>query len=162
MKQYSFNKQNIELLNELIFDSSIEIPEACDPIIVNKRFTLNIERRVLEDVRRKKNLFFNKTILKGSLSNLVIYPVYNISYNFVNNVDNSNNDFINGIKYNFKLNKIFINTIGNLNAIELYVDDTFNILLEDIKESDFGSGICFGEVGYTIEEWNKIYNNSFH
>lgn len=51
MKKYSFNKQNIDLLAELIFDSSIEIPESFDPKILNKTISFKIERRVLEDVR---------------------------------------------------------------------------------------------------------------
>jgi len=54
------------------------------------------------------------------------------------------------------------NTIRIVNAIELHVDDTFIVILEDIMESNFGKGICFGKVGYTIDEWNQKYNDSIH
>ncbi len=160
MRQYSFSKQNIDLLNDLIFDSSIDISESYNSIILNERFTLNIERRVFEDVSRKKILFFNKTFIKGSFSNLIIYPVYNIRYNMSSNSNNLNNDFINNLTYNEIGNIININTIHNANAIELHVNDAFNIILVDISESDFGKGICFGKVGYTIKEWDIKYNNS--
>ncbi len=162
MKKYSFNKQNIDLLAELIFDSSIEIPESFDPKILNKTISFKIERRVLEDVRRKKNLFFNKTIINGSLSNLIIYPVYNIKNNISQNDLNSNNDFIHEIRYDQNSKILIINTIRIVNAIELHVDDTFIVILEDIMESNFGKGICFGKVGYTIDEWNQKYNDSIH
>lgn len=162
MKKYSFNKQNINLLTELIFDSSIEIPVSFDPKILNRNISFKIERRILEDVRRKKILFFNKTIIKGSLSSLTIYPVYNIKNNISNNVLNSDNDFIHEIIYDQDSKILIINTIRIVNAIELHVDDAFIIVLEDIMESNFGKGICFGKVGYTIDEWNKKYYDSIH
>jgi len=156
--KYRFDILQLEILNVLIFDSSIEFSEL-QKKPVNGQIEFEIERRTFEDVKRTKFLFWNMTKFKGCASVLRFIGLNKIKLQGINELHQSNH-FINEIRYDEDNNYLELITSFGLSVL-LYTEPNFKIELENIRESDFGKGSSFGRHGFTKEEWkkNKIEKN---
>ena len=150
-----FKKTDLEILNKLVFDSSINIEEIKSIVLQDDNtIILNIERRVLEDVKRKKLFFFlEKTYFQGKSSQLKFENVksFNIAKEKIDPL--ISNDFLLEIKYNSTFSILELKTVHNNNILSMELNNDIQISLIDLKDSSFGEGSCFGKIGYTNLEW---------
>lgn len=150
--KYKFDISQLEILNVLTFDSSIEFSDL-QKQPVNGQIEFEIERRTFEDVKRTKFLFWNKTKYKGYASILCFIGLNKIKLQGIDEL-HKDNHFINEIRYNENDNHLELITSFGLSAI-LFIESNFKIELENIRESNFGKGSSFGRHGFTKEEWKK-------
>jgi len=142
-----FNKLHSELINILLFDSSVNLHHI-NGALKNNELSIEIERRCFEDIKRIKKLWVNFTLLKGKKSIIKMFNVKKISI-FAD--EKQQNDFIvNSLFENDR--KLLIYFVKSKIEIDFYSD--INIFFEDIKDSKVGKGIVIGKVGLTKEEWN--------
>jgi hypothetical protein len=150
---YRFDINNLDILNHLIFDSSMNPGEL--KLSEDGTMELTLERMALEEVERTKMLFWNKTKWKGKRSVLKFYGVKNIKVLHTDEDKKDDNHFIDGLVYDPVMALLELITSFGL-TVEFDITDQFHCKLTDISSSDFGNGSCFGKVSYTKEEW-KAY-----
>jgi len=148
---YVFDISNLEILNHLIFDSSFDF----DEMIENQNreyFEIELERRALENVKRKKGLLGSKTRFGGRLSLLKISGFENMEISGIKE-NFKDNHFINGI---YKNDKYEIEISSNFGLeVKLEPQKDLKIELVDLGKSDFGQGVLLGEKGFTESEWKE-------
>lgn len=119
---YSFDISQIEILNHLIFDASVDFEQINKLTTQNQTIEFNIERRTFESVTRKKILFWTKTYLNGKKSLLQFTDINNFSIAGVNE-NFKDNHFINSITAD-KSNNVIMTTVFGL-TITLNVGNNF-------------------------------------
>lgn len=158
MKEYYFNKDNIEQLNIFLYDASVQTEDITD-LKVNPDRTIEfpLERRCFENVRRKKFLCFTKTFISGMSSRIIILGVEKLTKNNIIARDNASNQFILEIKYNdiSKIVSFVFSTYENI--LKMKVINNFSIKLIDSNSSSFGTGSVFNKIGFTFEEYNRTF-----
>lgn len=160
MNTIHFNKDNIELLNLFIYDASIE-SEDINNLIISSQGTIEfqLERRCLENVKRKKFLCFTKTSVAGMSSKIVISNVDKLLMIDIPALDTANNHFLLDVKYDDALKLINFSTVTCQNLIQLKVYENFSIVISDISFSKYGKCVFFKKVGYTMDETIRIIKN---
>jgi hypothetical protein len=58
---YNFNRDQVEILNVLTFDADIDRDSFGNLKVIDSKLEIPIERITLENVKRRKFLFFNQT-----------------------------------------------------------------------------------------------------
>ena len=66
--EYTFHIDQLEILNRLIFDASIDLDDIEKLNLVNSCLEFEIKRRTFENVTRRKKLFWTFTYLNGMTS----------------------------------------------------------------------------------------------
>ena len=149
---YTFDINQLHILNTLIFDSSIEYSDL-ESELKNGSVEYQIERRTFENVTREKNLLGTKTKYNGKNSILKFSGIKSVSISKENDIFKDNH-FIQNIELNSKKNVVeLITTFGVV--IGFYISDLFCAELIDLKDSEFGKGTSSGKHGFTKEEWNE-------
>ncbi|GGG01889.1 hypothetical protein [Pontibacter amylolyticus] len=148
---YQIDLQDLESLNHLIFDASVEF-EDLEKLSIESPIELKLERRSFENVKRKKFLFWSSTTFDGKTSLLKLHGVKDIQ---LEGIDDrfKNNHFINEIAFNSLDNALELKTVFGL-RIKFVLDSGFRGELIDIGDSDFGTGSLFGSKGFTKNEWD--------
>lgn len=116
-----------------------------DPIV------LDLERRTVEDVIRKKRLIGTTTHYRGRRAQLTISGVKKATLKDAKDRFKANH-FINGISVADNGQTVRVLTSFGLELL-LEITDDFSITLTDRGASDFGRGISIGKHGFTKEEW---------
>jgi hypothetical protein len=150
---YNFDINNLDILNHLIFDSSMSPGEL--KVAADGTMEITLDRRALEDVERKKFLWWNKTKWKGRKSLLKFYGVKSINVLHTDEKVKDDNHFIDGLVYDPVMAILELITSFGM-TVEFDITDQFYCTLTDIGESDFGNGSCLGKASFTKEEW-KAY-----
>jgi hypothetical protein len=150
--EYFFRTDQLEILNHLIFDASIDIDDIEKISSADTSVEFEIERRTLENVIRKKIITGTITILNGMTSIIRFEQIDNLlvsglSENF------RHNHFLNSIELD-KTGKLKIKSINGL-LIQMDTSKKTKIILMDIRESEFGKGQVFGKSGFTSDEWTE-------
>ncbi len=158
MKTIDFKNKDIEILNKMIFDSSILLEDIENIVLQDDNtITLNIERRTFEDVERKRFfLFWERTYFQGKSSQLKFHNVRRINKTKEKKEPQMSNDFILEIKSNSERPELKIKTVHHNDILIIEFKSEIQISLVDLKDSDFGKGICVGNVGYTNREWKAL------
>ncbi len=115
--------------------------------------TLDIERRVMENVTRTKHILGTKTHYEGMRAKLVIHGVSRAEMQRFDKKFNANH-FIQEISYNSDNRTVTLKTSFRLELI-LEIEDNFKIELVDLSSSDFGKGVSWGKHGFTKLEWES-------
>jgi DNA helicase IV len=149
---YTFDINQLHILNTLIFDSSIEYTEL-NSELKNDYVEYPIERRTFENVTREKNLLGTKTKYNGKRSFIKFSGIKSLSISKENNIFKDNH-FIQNIELNSKKNVVELFTTFGV-VIEFHISDLFCAELIDLKDSEFGKGTSSGKHGFTKEEWNE-------
>ena len=149
---YVFDTNNIDILNHLIFDSSVEYADVIASLDETP-LVLDLERRTFENVTRKKGLIGTTTHYLGRRSELCIYRLRRAT---VKGADDrfKDNHFINEITVNRESNAARLTTCFGL-ELALEFDNDFTIELIDKGESEFGKGSSLGKHGFTKDEWKE-------
>jgi hypothetical protein len=167
MEILNFKARDIEILNKMVFDSSIFLEEIKNIVLQDDNtITLNIERRVFENVKRKKIFFFwERTYFYRKSSQLRFFNVKKIDI-IIDKIESPmSNDFLLEIMCDSKPPALTLKTIHYGNILSIEFNDDIEISLIDLKNSSFEEGVCFGKIGYTNKEWkfflkeNKTLNN---
>ncbi|MCF8321950.1 MAG: hypothetical protein K9I26_02270 [Flavobacterium sp.] len=148
--EYIFRTDQIEILNQLIFDSSIDLNNIEKLQLIDSSVGFEVERRVFESVARKKILFWTQTYLSGKTSFLRFENVSDLVVSKLFDKKDINNDFINEITID-NCRKIIIESVYDF-RITMIASEKTRIYLTDIKESKFGRGKVGGKVGFTKDE----------
>jgi len=158
MKIFDFKEKEIEILNKMIFDSSIFLEDIKNIILQDDNaIVLDIERRVLENVKRKNFFFFwERTYFQMKHSQLRFNNVR--SFNIIQEKieQDMSNDFLLEITCNSEFPVLILKTVLHNDIFSIEFNEEVQISLIDLNDSDFREGLCFGKIGYTKEEW-KIY-----
>lgn len=149
---YKFDINSLDILNNLIFDSRMNPAEL--QLSNEGTVELNIDRRGLEEVERKKTLFWNTTIWKGKKSRLKLFGLKNMNVLLSDEKLKDEDHFIDGVIYDPIMGILEIVTSFGLSA-EFEIKDEFYCILTDLGPSDFGGGSCHGKVSFTKEEWKE-------
>ena len=149
---YVFDIDNFDILNRLIFDSSVEYEDVIASLDKNP-LVLELERRTFENVTRKKGLIGTTTHYLGRRSELCIYGLKRAT---VKSADErfKNNHFINEITVNQDSNVARLTTSFGLELM-LEFDKYLTIKLIDKGESEVGKGSSRGKHGFTEDEWEE-------
>ena len=154
--EYIFRTDQIEILNQLIFDASINLNNIEKLQLIDSSIGFEVERRAFESVSRKKILFWTLTFLSGKTSFLRFENVSDLVVSKLLDKKDIHNDFINEITID-NCGKIIIESVYDF-RITMIASEKTRIYLTDIKESKFGRGKVGGKVGFTKDEW-LIYLN---
>ena len=154
--EYIFRTDQIEILNQLIFDASICLDDIEKLKLIDSIVGFEVERRKFESVTRRKIIFWNITYLSGKSSFLRFENVSDLVISKLINKKDSSNDFINEILIDND-GKLIIESVNDF-FITMKVSEKTRIYLTDIKESKFGSGKVGGKVGFTKDEWTRYLN----
>ena len=155
MKTIDFKEKDIEILNKMIFDSSI-LFEDIENIALQDDNTiiLNIERRTFENVKRKRFfLFWERTYFQGKSSQLKFHNVRRFNNPKEKIEPHISNDFILEITSNSERPELTIRTVHHNDILSIEFKNEMQISLIDMEESDYGKGVSIGRVGYTNKEW---------
>lgn len=149
---YVFDIDNLDILNHLIFDSSVEYENIVESL-EKDLIVLDLERRTFENVTRKKQLLGTTTYYEGRKSKLCIRGLKRAT---LKNVDErfKDNHFIDEITVNGKDKTAQLTTAFGL-ELTLDFGKDFLITLDDKGESEFGRGSSLGRHGFTQDEWDK-------
>lgn len=148
--KYIFRTDQIEILNRLVFDASIDLDDLEKLKLVDSSLGFEIERRTFESVTRKKKLFWTLTYLCGETTFIRFENVDQLVVSGLQD-KHKHNHFINKISIDND-GKLVIESVYDLN-ITMNVSEKTRIYLTDIKESKFGNGTVGGKVGFTKDEW---------
>ncbi|WP_344789442.1 hypothetical protein [Postechiella marina] len=149
---YTFDINQLHILNTLIFDSSIEYSDLKSEL-KNGTVEYTIERRTFENVTREKNLLGTKTKYSGKSSILKFSGIKSISISKGNDIFKDNH-FIQNIELNSEKNVVELTTTFGI-TVKFNVSDLFSLELIDLNDSEFGKGTSSGKHGFTKEEWNE-------
>lgn len=147
---YQIDLQDLESLNHLIFDASVEF-EDLEKLSIDSPIELKLERRCFENVKRKKFLFWSSTTFGGKISLLKLHGVKDIQLEGIDDTFKDNH-FINEIVFNFPDNALELATVFGL-KVKFILGSGFRGELIDIGNNDFGAGSLFGSKGFTKKEW---------
>jgi hypothetical protein len=149
---YSFNKNQIAILNILVFDADIICDDLKNLKLTNSSLEFNIERREFENVRRSKRIFWTRTFLAWKKSILQFKNVKDFQITIGDDLKISDCSIL---KISSKTScQLDLNTtLGSTITIDFFNDPM--IELTDIIEADRHDGIVLGSVGYTKDEWIK-------
>lgn len=149
---YVFDIDNFDILNQLIFDASVEYENIITSLDKNP-LILELERRTFENVTRTKRLFGTTTHYHGRRSELCVFGLKQAT---IKSTDDrfKDNHFINGITVNQDSNVARLTTSFGLELI-LEFDKKLAIKLIDRGHSKFGEGSSLGKHGFTKDEWEK-------
>jgi hypothetical protein len=150
---YNFDINNLDILNHLIFASSMSPGEL--KLADDGTMEITLDRRALEDVERKKFLWWNTTKWKGRKSVLKFFGVKSIKVLDTDEKADEDNHYIDGLVYDPVMGILELITSFGM-TVEFDITDHFYCRLTDIGESDAGSGSCLGKASFTKEEW-KTY-----
>ncbi len=148
--EYVFKVSQLEILNCLIFDASIDLVEIENLKLIENVLEFKVERRNFEDVTRKKNLFGVRTFFKGSTTKIRVEHIAHLEVSGLTE-ENKHNHFINEMSYKNE-SQLETITISGL-IINMNISEKTRIILNDLHESNFGSGIVWGKSGFTKREW---------
>ena len=148
--EYIFSIAQIELINQLIFDASIDLEDIEKLQLTDSSFEFEIERRAFENVSRRKKLFWTFTYLNGMTSTIRFENVGHLTISGLKE-EFKHNHFISGINIDTD-GKLILETVYGL-IIKMSVSSNTRIYLKDIKESMFGRGTMGGKSGFTSDEW---------
>ena len=149
---YNFNTSQIEILNQLIFDGSIQISDLKNLKLCNSTFEIKIDRRAFESVKWRKKLLWTFTYLNGIKSIIRFENVKNID---VQNIKSNlqKNDFI--LELTLKnASQLIISTVSGV-IITIETNEKTKIYLNNLDKSNFGNGLVCGKSGYTDDEWKE-------
>ncbi len=149
---YTFDINQLYILNTLIFDSRIEYSDL-NSELKNGSVEYPIERRTFENVTRKKNLRGTKTKYNGKSSILKFSGIKSVSITKENN-NFKDNHFIQNIELNSEKSVVELTTAFGI-VVEFNMSELFCAELIDLKDSEFGKGTSSGKHGFTKEEWNE-------
>lgn len=152
---YKIDIENLEILNHLLFDASIEFDDLQN-LSIDKPIEIEVERRCFENVKRRKFLFWTSTNFTGKTSLIRLSGVADFE---LDGVDDrfKNNHFINEINFDAQSNVLGLSTAFGL-RVKFRVGKDFRGELIDLKDSDFGAGSLFGSKGFTKDEWEEYKN----
>ncbi len=147
---YKFDINQLDILTVLTFDASIEFEDLLNEPI-NGQIIFEVERRTVENVKRRKLLFWDKTEYLGKCSKIQMKGVISTQFGEVDG-QFSNNHFIDSFRLNESNGEVeLITSFGYV--VSFKVNDDFQIELMDIRDSEFGKGFSFGKHGFTDDEW---------
>lgn len=149
---YQIDLQDLESLNHLIFDASVEYNDL-KKLNIHSPIELKLERRCFENVKRKRFLFWSSTTLGGKTSLIRLHGVKEIVLTGIDDTFKDNH-FINEVVLNSPNNSLEIRTVFGLRVIFIIGSD-FRGELVDIGDSNFGAGSLFGTKGFTKKEWEN-------
>lgn len=157
---YKFDKDSLEVINRMIFDASVNVEDLSN-LKVQDKIQFELERRTFEDVERKKFLFWDRTVFKGKLSQLIINGVRGIMINNENK-KSSSNVFVQELVYENSSETLKLITTEL--TFELNVSSNLTGELIDIKDSSFGAkGLSIGRFGFTKQEWaDYLHEKNYH
>jgi hypothetical protein len=153
---YTFKIDQIEILNQLIFDASIDFEEIQNLLLLENMeletsVKLELERRAFENVTRKSSLFLTTTELNGKISSISFEHISKLTISGLNDQFHCNH-FINGLTFDQNQNLNLTTAFGL--SIDLYSTENTLIHLTDLQDSDFGKGTFLKKtIGFTTEEW---------
>jgi len=148
---YSFNRNQIDILNRLVFDADIECDVFQNLIVEDSSIKFNIERLEFENVQRSRFLLWTSTRLDSKMSLLEFKNVKDFQIEKCKYPDTCDCSILQ-IKSDDTAQIKLVTTIGPTLVVNFQND--ISILLTDIGESDRQSGSLFGTKGFTKEEWN--------
>lgn len=151
--EYIFRIDQIEILNQLIFDASFDMVDIEQLTIVDSSLEFKIERRTFENVTRQKKIFGTVTYLSGMTSLIRFENVEQLSISGQKN-KYKHNYFISGIAIDNDGNLI-VETVYGL-IIKMKTFEKTVIYLKDIQESKFGKGKVGGKSGFSSDEWTAF------
>ena len=111
--EYIFRTDQIEILNQLIFDASINLNNIEKLQLIDSSIGFEVERRAFESVSRKKILFWTLTFLSGKTSFLRFENVSDLVVSKLLDKKDIHNDFINEITID-NCGKIIIESVYNI------------------------------------------------
>lgn len=151
--EYSFTIDQLEILNRLIFDASIDLEDIEKLHLENSSLEFEIERRTFESVTRRKKLFWTFTYLNGITS---IIRFENVNELTVSGLTEKfkHNHFINGVRID-EDGKLAIESIYGL-IIKMNFSEKTKIYLKDISEIKLNKGTVGGKSGFTADEWTDF------
>lgn len=151
--EYTFDINQLEILNRLVFDASFDLLNSEDIVLTDSTLEFELERRAFENVTRKKSFFGTSTVLTGQTSTIRFENVDNLTIEGVD--ENSYNHFIDKILID-KEGKLAIWSRSSSVAISMTYAEKTKIYLKDIKASDFGRGTVGYNCGFTADEWSAF------
>ncbi|MES2284923.1 MAG: hypothetical protein V4547_04480 [Bacteroidota bacterium] len=151
--EYIFRIDQIEILNRLIFDASIDLVDIEQLKLVDSSLEFEIERRAFENVTRQKKTFWTVTYLSGMTSKIRFENVNQLSVSGLKE-EFKHNHFIAGITIK-KDGSLIVETVYGL-IIKMEISEKTVIYLKDIRESKFGKGKVGGKSGFTSDEWTAF------
>jgi hypothetical protein len=154
--EYIFRTDQIEILNQLIFDASICLDDIEKLRLIDSSLGFEVERRSFESVTRKKIIFWTLTYLSGKSSFLRFENVSDLVISKLMDKKDGSNDFISEILIDND-GKLIIESVNDF-SITIKASEKTRIYLTDIKENKFGSGKVGGKVGFTKDEWTRYLN----
>jgi len=155
---YRITESTLETINYLVFDASVQLDDL-KKLTIDKPVEFEIERRCLENVTRKRFLFWTTTSFGGKTSLIKLIDVSKITFEGLQE-EFSDNHFINELTYSTGSKTLELNTSFGLSVKFTFSDELKGELI-DIKDSDFGAAQLIGSKGFTEEEWNvKISKTS--
>jgi hypothetical protein len=150
---YTFQIPQLEILNHLIVDSSVEYTDMVDQL-ERDPIVLDLERRTVEHVIRKKWLIGTTTHYRGKHARLTISGVKKATLKDAKDRFKDNH-FINGMSVADSGQTVRLLTSFGLELLLESTDD-FSITLIDRGASDFSRGMSLGKHGFNKAEW-KAY-----
>jgi hypothetical protein len=150
---YIFNINQLDILNQLIFDGSIRVSDIKNLNLNHSDFDIEIDRRAFENIKWRKKIFWTFTYLNGIKSIIRFENIKNINVLNPKN-DFQKNDFIIELTLN-NTSQLIITTVGGI-IITIDTNDKTKIYLKNLEKNRFGNGIVFGKSGYTQYEWKKF------
>ncbi len=148
---YKINESNLEVINHLIFDASVQLDDL-KKLSIDKPIEFEIERRCFEDVKRTYFLFWTTTSFGGKTSLIRLSGVSKIEFEGLEE-EFSDNHFINELTFNANSKVLELNTSFGT-SVKFSFSNELDGELTDMKNSSFGAGQLFGSKGFTKEEWN--------
>jgi hypothetical protein len=155
--KYIFRTNQLEILNHIIFDASIDLDEIEKMILTSSALEFEIERRTLENVTREKNIFGTFTLVSGMTSIIRFENVENLVVSGLTE-QFKHNHFIDSLNVD-KDGKMTLLTVYGL-LVKMDITEKTRIILKDIKGSEYGKGRIGGKSGFTADEWIDFLNEN--
>ena len=139
MKILDFKEKDIEILNKMIFDSSIFLEDIKNIILESDNtIVLDIERRVLENVKRKRILFFfERTYFQIKHSKLRFNNVRSFNITKEEIAQDISNDFLLEITCKSEFPVLILKTVLHNDILSIEFNKEIQISLIDLNDSDF-------------------------
>lgn len=151
--EYIFRIDQIEILNQLIFDASIDLSDLEELNLSDCSLEFEMERRAFENVTRRKKILWTFTYVRGMTSLIRFDNVQQLTVSRLKG-EFKHNRFIAGVTADVD-GKLTIETICGL-IIKMNTSEKSRIYLRDVKESNFGNGSLGGKRGFTPGEWKAF------
>jgi hypothetical protein len=153
--EYIFRIDQLEILNHLIFDASIDLDDIEKMSLVNSSVQFEVERRTLENVTRQKKFWGTVTLLSGMTSLLRFENVSGLTVSGLTD-QFKHNHFVDSLSLD-KDGKLMLTTVYGL-IVKMDVSERTRIILRDLRESEYGKGRVGGKSGFTADEWTDFLN----